>query len=99
MSGHLLWQLRTSDLREERREIAFHIIGNLDKNGYLDIELSEIAAAEKTTLEVVEEVLSEVQTFDPAGIACRDLRECLPVSYTHLRANESREDRVSHILL
>jgi RNA polymerase sigma-54 factor len=43
LSSHLLWQLQTLDLTQEMRQIAVHIVCNLDSNGFLAIPVSEIA--------------------------------------------------------
>lgn len=77
LSSHLLWQLRTSNISEEDRKIAATIIGNLNSKGYLDASLEEVAQLSASSLDDSERVLAEVQTFDPPGIAARDLRECL----------------------
>ncbi len=75
--NHLLSQLRLSRIEGEDRRIAFEIIGNLNEDGLLDIEVKKIAENLGTCDEDVERVLTEVQKFDPCGIAARDLRECL----------------------
>ncbi len=86
LSSHLLWQLRTSDLGPEDQDIAAHIVGNLDKNGYLCIPLEELMALTGRPAEDVERVLSLVQSLDPPGIAARDLRECLLVQLDQMGA-------------
>jgi RNA polymerase sigma-54 factor len=43
----------------------------------LEASLDEIAAASGHTAEQVEEALKVVQSLDPAGVAARNLRECL----------------------
>ena len=59
------------------RLIGTEIIGNLDEDGYLRAELSEIAERCKTTVDQVEKVLVLVQAFDPPGVAARSIQECL----------------------
>ena len=53
------------------------IIGSLDECGYLRISNAEISEATGTSALHVEEVLKKFQQLDPAGIAARDLSECL----------------------
>jgi len=77
LTDHLNWQLSVSISTEEVRKIAELIIGNLDENGYLTATLEEIAAPGNYSMEDVEEALTMVQEFDPAGVAARDLQECL----------------------
>lgn len=77
LSSHLLWQLRTLDLSDREQDIAVQIIGNLDRNGYLECPMDELCAMCGCDEAIVEEVLSVVQSLDPAGVGARDLRECL----------------------
>src|SRR5437764_9584892 len=59
------------------RDAAANIIGNLDENGYLMASLEEIAETGEHSMEEVQEGLRVVQSLDPAGIAAKDVRECL----------------------
>lgn len=80
---HLLWQLRTTDLSPSEQDLAAQIVGNLDKDGYLESSVDELATACNCPIEDVLRVLSIVQTLDPVGVAARDLRECLLVQLRH----------------
>ena len=77
LSFHLMWQLNMSNPGEEQKGIAAYIIGNLDEDGYLDIQLEEISQTFRCSEEMVLEALHFVQHFDPVGVAARDMRECL----------------------
>ena len=57
--------------------IAERIIEQLDETGYFLAPLLEIAQKLGVPLQDAERVLALVQTFDPAGIAARNLAECL----------------------
>jgi len=74
---YLLRQLQLSHIEGDDRRIALEIIGNVDENGYLDVKLDELAEQLQVDLLRVQEVLAQVQRFDPSGVAARDLRECL----------------------
>ena len=89
-------QLGLLDVPEEARELADHIIGNLDEAGYLrrdlesivnDLAFTEGKVVERTALE---EALCVVQTLDPAGVGARDLKECLQLQ---LQRKFDSEDR------
>ena len=84
LEEHLEWQLRLSSLEGKDRFIGRAIVGNLDENGYLRIPIEEIAEDCQATQDEVEIVLRQVQTFDPPGIAARDLRECLLIQLGYL---------------
>ncbi|MCL4147439.1 UNVERIFIED_CONTAM: hypothetical protein GTU68_021471 [Idotea baltica] len=58
-------------------------------NGYLSVPLTNVASSSGITEEVAELVLSEVQLFDPIGIAARDLRECLLLQLEYEGLTES----------
>jgi len=77
LKDHLLFQLHITVLPDRQREIGEYIIESLNGNGYLTTDIQEIAEAFNTDDAEIEKVLSVIQTFDPAGVACRDLRECL----------------------
>jgi len=79
----LLAQLGLNKLSEKEFIIAATIIGNLDEAGYLRREteamIDDLAFNQniETSQKEVDEMVSLVQDFDPAGIGARDLRECL----------------------
>jgi len=77
LSESLEWQLSMSPLNEEDRAVARALIGNLDENGYLTQTLEDSATALGTTPAKVEAVLLVIQSFEPVGVAARNLRECL----------------------
>ncbi|HMC83118.1 MAG TPA: RNA polymerase factor sigma-54 [Candidatus Polarisedimenticolia bacterium] len=77
LADHLLWQLAMNLPEGAEQEIGRAIIGNLDENGYLKASPEEIQAMGGFTREKVSGVLSQIQEFDPTGVAARDLRECL----------------------
>jgi RNA polymerase sigma-54 factor len=77
LADHLLWQLNLTRICDEERAAAVEIIGNLDEDGYLKASLEEIVVACGVSPDTAERALSLVQDFDPAGVACRNLRECL----------------------
>lgn len=77
LAEHLLWQLRLGNFTEEECIMGTLIIGNLNENGFLQYPLEEIAAQSGFELAKMEAVLKKIQTFDPPGVAARDLRECL----------------------
>ena len=80
---HLMQQLSTYRLNEEEKEIAEFLVGSVDESGYIRRELQDIvddlAFTQNvyTSVDKVEKVLKTVQELDPAGVAARDLQECL----------------------
>jgi RNA polymerase sigma-54 factor len=84
LADHLMWQLSLQTEDEKLREIGGAIIGNLDDDGYLVASVEEIAAMGEWPVADVERALQHVQTFDPIGVAARDLQECLWLQIRHL---------------
>ncbi len=80
---NLLAQINFQKLDQNEKIIANQIIGTLDNDGYLrrDIEsiIDDIAFSESIEFNVtdIEKVLSKIQQLEPAGIAARNLEECL----------------------
>jgi RNA polymerase sigma-54 factor len=79
----VLNQLGMLELDERNYRIAEQVVGSLDDDGYLRRELTSIAddLAFRQSLIVdekeIEAIILQIQQFDPAGIAARDLQECL----------------------
>ncbi len=91
LSDHLLWQLGLSSTPEREHVAAVEIIGNLDDAGYLQGSIEELAAAADEDVSVYEAALKRVQNFDPAGVACRHLQECLLLQLERLNLSDSLE--------
>src|SRR3954465_1651059 len=102
LSDHLMWQLslqaETEKVRgmgdERLREIGSAIIGNLDDDGYLVASVEEIAAMGEGPVADVERAVQHVQTFDPIGVAARDLQECLWLQIRHLGLEGTPSEKI-----
>jgi RNA polymerase sigma-54 factor len=76
-------QLGMLELDEHSYKIAEQIVGSLDDDGYLRRELSSIVddlafrQGLVTDEKEVERIIKLIQQFDPAGVAARNLQECL----------------------
>lgn len=76
---HLHEQLHLDNLTDTEIAIGEEIIGNINRDGYLEIELEEIASSINEHIEVVNRIHHQIIRYDPIGIAARNLRECLLV--------------------
>ncbi len=86
---HLLWQLMMTLPTKEEEDIGSLIIGNINRDGYLEVTVDEIAEMSDFTPENIIEVLTKLQTFDPIGVCARDLSECLLIQANHLGLSDS----------
>ncbi|HLT75212.1 MAG TPA: RNA polymerase factor sigma-54 [Ohtaekwangia sp.] len=79
----LMSQLDFLGLNEHQYNIGKQLVGSIESDGYIrrDLEsiVNDLAFSQgiETTVEEVESILKKIQTFDPPGIAARDLQECL----------------------
>lgn len=94
---HLLSQLNTFSLSDEERDIAEFLVGSVDESGYIRRDLNEImddlAFTQNvfTTEDKIEKVLNIVQQLDPAGVAARNLQECLSIQLHRKEKNANVE--------
>jgi RNA polymerase sigma-54 factor len=77
LGDYLRSQLSVTIMPDDVRDAAESVIGNLDEDGYVSASLEEIAEMGQHDPLVVERGLRVVQSLDPAGVAARNLRECL----------------------
>lgn len=73
----LLEQLIINTDSQTQIKIGEIIIGNINDNGYLECQLKDIAKQANVDVKETEKVLSIIQSFTPAGVGARDLRESL----------------------
>lgn len=79
----LTTQLGYLGLSEHEESIGKQLIGSIEADGYIRRELEAIvndlafSQGIETSLEEVEKILKKIQSFDPPGIAARNLQECL----------------------
>jgi len=99
-NDYLLSQLYLSDLTQKEVVIGEAIISSLDEDGYFrdnlddfinQLELVIESLGEEKT-EIVEseviKVLKVIQTFDPEGIAARNLAECLKIQILNKKLDD-----------
>ena len=94
LQQHLLDQVSGSEMTARQRGIALVIIGNIDDQGYLRATAAEIASSAGCLEDEAEKVIEMVQTFEPAGVAARDLSECLLIQLRRSGRQYSLESRI-----
>jgi RNA polymerase sigma-54 factor len=83
LCDHLLWQFLMTKPAKKEEAVASLIVGSLNKDGFLDGSVEEIATMSGAPLEEVEFILAKMQSFDPVGVCARDLKECLLIQANH----------------
>lgn len=94
LDAYLYSQLNLDKLDMKDKQIIDEIIYHLDENGYLCIDLAEIAQVTKAPLEKVQTCLSMIQGLEPAGVGARDLRECLYLQLVHLEKRDELAEKI-----
>jgi RNA polymerase sigma-54 factor len=74
---HLRRELYLLKISEKEREIGEEIIGNINEDGYLTCDTSEIAEGMSIDVTEIDAMLEVVQSFEPTGIGARDLQESM----------------------
>ena len=94
LQQNLIGQLNQTVLSAGDRKTAELIIGNIDDNGFLQSTPEEMALTSGIPKEDFEKMLELIQTFYPAGVAARDLRECLLIQLRRGGKEHSREYKI-----
>ncbi|SON53730.1 RNA polymerase sigma-54 factor 2 [Hartmannibacter diazotrophicus] len=77
LHDHLSEQLVLAVADPILRLIGQDLIDAVDEAGYLRIEADQVAERLGVSVDVIEQVVSILQSFEPAGICARNLAECL----------------------
>ena len=79
LTEHLERQISFQNWPSQDIDIAKLIVGNLDLEGFLRVDLSDIAELAQRSLVDVEKALKLVQELNPPGVAARTFEECLQI--------------------
>lgn len=94
LQQNLIGQLNQSVLSAHDRKAAELIIGNIDDNGFLQSTPEEMALNSGIPKEDFEKMLPLIQSFYPAGVGARDLRECLLIQLHRQGQGDSLEYKI-----
>jgi RNA polymerase sigma-54 factor len=94
LQQNLIAQLNQTVLSADDRKTAELIIGNIDDDGFLQSTTEEMALNSGIPQDEFERGLGLIQTFYPAGVGARDLRECLLIQLRRQGKEQSPEYRI-----
>jgi RNA polymerase sigma-54 factor len=94
LQQNLIGQLNQTVLSADDRNAAELIIGNIDDNGFLQSTPEEMALNSGMSQEDFEKMLTLIQSFYPAGVGARDLRECLIIQLQREGREHTLEYRI-----
>ncbi len=104
LNDQLMSQLGFIGLDERQTIIGKQLIGSIEADGYIRRELeaiiNDLAFSQniEIDLEELEEILHMIQTFDPPGIAARNLQECLLVQLERKKEHSKEVQTAINIL-
>jgi RNA polymerase sigma-54 factor len=99
LTAYLNWQLAHSNLDLEQKEVAQYIVCNLNRYGFLEVDLEKVMEATGCSRDDAEYILEVIQELDPPGIAARDVSESLFLQLERLgKANSLAAEIVRHHL-
>ncbi len=78
-----------SELDEKEWDIARFIIGNLNRYGFLEIDIAKVIEETGCEQDDAEYILEVIQELDPPGIAARDVSESLYLQLERLGKADS----------
>ena len=94
LQQNLIAQLNQTVLEAGDRKAAELIIGNIDDDGFLQSTPQEMALNTGIPQDDFERGRELIQTFYPAGVGARDLRECLLIQLRRQGKEHSLEYRI-----
>ncbi len=94
LAEHLLGQWAFIETTSSVRAAGETIISYITPDGYLRTDFETIARESKTphTPQDLAEALRLIQTLEPAGVGCRNLRECLLIQLAAIEADEEMSE-------
>ncbi|MEN7972837.1 MAG: RNA polymerase factor sigma-54 [Verrucomicrobiota bacterium] len=91
LHDQLLSQLTLSSLNEYERKITEIVIGNIDDDGYLQLDVDDLLSLPNFPAEMLDKILGTIHEFDPPGVGARDLRECLMLQLKRAGKDDTQE--------
>jgi len=90
---YLKSQVYLTHMTKPQRHIAKFVVGNIDEDGYLRRSAEELCddlyfrEGLTVTDQQMRDIIAQIQTFDPAGVGARDLKECLSIQLRQRKDN------------
>jgi len=94
LEQHLMQQVRLQDFSQSEMLIARNIIGNLNRDGFLECSFEELASAIPCEPEEVARVADTLRFFDPVGCCTLSLKDSLLTQLEFAGLGESLESRI-----
>ena len=77
LQSHLQWQLSHSEMNSDLEAAGLFVIGNLNRNGFLEVTVEDITREIECDEETARRGIALIQEMDPPGVAAADVQESL----------------------
>jgi RNA polymerase sigma-54 factor len=94
LEEHLTRQCTEKKIPAKLELIIQFLIGSLDNDGYLRLDLKDVAEFTHESEFDVEEALHIIQMMDPPGVGARNLRECMMIQLRVRGAHDTLAMRI-----
>jgi len=91
LHDQLLEQLSMCSLSDYEKKIGEIVVGNIDDDGYLQLDVEDLLALPNFPAETLDKILDTIHDFDPPGVGARDLRECLLLQLERRGKSDTQE--------
>ena len=90
--SHLKSQIEIAFSNKKEIELAEQICSFINQDGYLTISSKEMSDILDTSAEDIEKILSVIKTFDPYGVASKNINECLSIQLQIKRKEDTKNN-------
>ncbi len=104
LNDQLEAQLGFIGLDDRQEKIGKQLLGSIEADGYirrdLDAIVNDLAFSQniETDVEELEDLLAQIQKFDPPGIGARNLKECLLIQLDRKREDNEEDAEIYQVL-
>jgi RNA polymerase sigma-54 factor len=94
LQEHLVNQLQLTGFPEQDLRVGELIIGSINDDGYLMLDIEELAQSASCDTQHLSDILSVIQDFHPTGVGSSNLRECLLIQLERLGNQDTLAYRI-----
>lgn len=88
---HFQFKILEKNLTNSEKRIGEYLIDCIDDNGYLVIDIGYIKNILEVNEESIEKMIAIIQGFDPSGVGCRNIEECLLIQLRQIGYDDEEE--------
>jgi RNA polymerase sigma-54 factor len=86
------------ELDDREKLVAANILTQIDEDGFVDVDVLELASYYHIPISSVEKVKSMIQHADPVGVGSKDAREAMLVQLDELKKSRNIPELIEKII-